>query len=96
MTVSDPKALENAKVDLEDIKEAVTFEPDPYRAVEGSHAVAVLTEWGLYKDLDYQRVMDSMEKPAFIFDGRNILDHKKLHEMGFNVYAIGKAPLVHF
>jgi UDPglucose 6-dehydrogenase len=34
-----------------------------------------------------------MVKPAFIFDGRNILDHQKLHEIGFNVYAIGKPPL---
>ena len=34
-----------------------------------------------------------MEKPAFIFDGRNILDHKRLFSIGFNVFAIGKVPL---
>ena len=38
----------------------------------------------------------SMIQPAFIFDGRNILDHKALHDLGFNVYAIGKPPLTHF
>ena len=37
-----------------------------------------------------------MVKPAFIFDGRNILDHRRLYELGFNVYAVGKAPLTHF
>jgi UDPglucose 6-dehydrogenase len=37
-----------------------------------------------------------MEKPAFIFDGRNILDHRRLFEMGFNVFPIGKRPLKHF
>jgi len=94
--VSDPKALKNAEKDLEDIKDNVTFEGDPYRAAEGSHAIAVLTEWALYKGLDYERILKSMEQPAFIFDGRNVLDHKRLFEMGFNVLAIGKAPLKHF
>jgi UDPglucose 6-dehydrogenase len=37
-----------------------------------------------------------MNKPAFVFDGRNVLDHKMLHKKGFNVYRIGKTPLVHF
>jgi UDPglucose 6-dehydrogenase len=37
-----------------------------------------------------------MEKPAFIFDGRNILDHQRLFEMGFNVLAIGEPPQLHF
>ena len=37
-----------------------------------------------------------MVKPAFIFDGRNILDHRRLYELGFNVYAVGKTPLTHF
>ncbi len=37
-----------------------------------------------------------MKKPAFIFDGRNILNHKELFDIGFNVYPIGKASLTHF
>jgi UDPglucose 6-dehydrogenase len=74
----------------------VTFESDPYRAAEGAHAIAILTEWDLYKDLDYDRIFASMVRPTFIFDGRNILDHKELFEIGFNVFAIGKAPLKHF
>jgi len=96
VVISDPKALENAKNDLEDVKEGVTFEIDPYKAAEDTHAIAILTEWALYLDLDYKKIYESMVKPAFIFDGRNILDHKKLFEIGFNVFAIGKAPLKHF
>ena len=63
---------------------------DPYVAAEGSHAIAVLTEWDEFKDLDYERIFQSMLKPAFIFDGRNILDLEKLQSIGFEVFGIGK------
>jgi UDPglucose 6-dehydrogenase len=96
VVISDPKALENARQDLKDIREGVTFEPDPYKAAEGSHAIALLTEWDIYRELDYKVMLETMEKPAFIFDGRNILDHKYLFDLGFNVFAIGKKPLKHF
>ena len=43
----------------------------------------------------YRAIFDSMEKPAFVFDGRNILDHEALHAIGFNVFPIGKPPLKH-
>jgi UDPglucose 6-dehydrogenase len=96
VVITDPKALDNARQDLHDVKEGLSFEADPYCAAEGAHAVALLTDWKLYQDLDYQRILRSMERPAFLFDGRNLLDHKKLFELGFNVFAIGKAPLKHF
>jgi UDPglucose 6-dehydrogenase len=95
LVITDPKAIDNAKVDLMDI-DGITYEPDPYKAAIGCDAIAVMTEWKLYTELDYKRIYDAMAKPAFIFDGRNILDHKRLHEIGFNVYPIGKPPLVHF
>jgi UDPglucose 6-dehydrogenase len=95
VVITDPKALDNARQDLQDVKEGLSFEADPYRAAEGAHAVALLTDWKLYQDLDYQRILRSMERPAFLFDGRNLLDHHKLFELGFNVFAIGKAPLKH-
>ena len=59
-------------------------------ACDGAHAVAVLTEWDEFKTLDWKKVFDSMVKPAFVFDGRNILDHAHLRELGFIVYALGK------
>ncbi len=96
VVITDPKALENARLDLAEVDGNVSFEEDPYRAAEGAHAIAVLTEWDLYRTLDYERIFRSMIWPAFLFDGRNILDHERLHEIGFNVFAIGKAPLKHF
>jgi UDPglucose 6-dehydrogenase len=93
--VTDPKAIDNAKRDLVGLEDRVCYELDPYVAAEGAHAIAVMTEWALYEELDYQRIFDSMTKPAFIFDGRNILDHRALHEIGFNVYPIGSPALTH-
>lgn len=68
-----------------------TFEEDAYAACNGAHAVCVLTEWDIFTELDFQRVYDSMVKPAFIFDGRNILPHSDLKKIGFNVFALGKS-----
>jgi UDPglucose 6-dehydrogenase len=59
-------------------------------ACKGAHGVAVLTEWDEFKDLDFQKIHDGMLKPAFLFDGRNILPHYRLKEIGFRVFAIGK------
>jgi UDPglucose 6-dehydrogenase len=96
VVITDPKALGRVKGDLEGQTDGVECEEDPYRAATGAHAIAILTEWKLYQELDYERIFASMEKPAVIFDGRNILDHRRLFSIGFNVFAIGKAPLKHF
>ena len=96
VVISDPHALENARLDLKDVADKVIFEPDPYAAVKEAHAIAVLTEWSSFKELDYKTIHDAMIKPAFLFDGRNILDHKKLYETGFNVYPLGKPARTHF
>ena len=63
---------------------------DAYEAVEGAHALAILTEWDEFRDLDYRKIYDRMMKPAFIFDGRNIANRKELIDIGFKVYAIGR------
>lgn len=63
---------------------------DPYEAMQNSHAIAVLTEWDEFKTYDWQAIFDQMIKPAFVFDGRNILDKAKLEKIGFKVYQIGK------
>lgn len=68
---------------------------DPYTAADGAHAIAVLTEWDEFKTIDFQKIYTTMLKPAFVFDGRNILDHEALRAIGFRVYAIGK-PLEPF
>jgi len=95
VVVSDPKAIANAKIEMPDLLDQIEFELDPYKAAEGAHAVALLTDWKEYEELDYQRIYDSMAKPAFIFDGRNMLDHQALFDIGFEVYSIGKGLKTH-
>jgi len=94
LSITDPHALENAKNDLVGL-EGIEYIADPYSAAKGAHCIALMTAWEEYLSLDYQKIFDSMEKPAFFFDGRNHLDHQKLFDIGFNVFPIGKAPLLH-
>jgi len=81
------------KVRHEEIKElfpkAIT-ETDPYEGAKAAHALVVLTEWDEFKGYDYQKIFDGMLRPAFLFDGRNILDHDKLSKTGFQVFAVGE------
>jgi len=95
VVISDPKALDNARIDLADHQERIVFEEDPYLAAQNAQAIALLTEWELYRGLDYRKIFQSMKKPAFIFDGRNLLNHSELYEIGFNVFPIGKPALSH-
>jgi len=96
VVITDPKAILNAKDDLKGAMGKVTYVEDPYEAAAGCCAIGVMTEWSLYKDLDYREIYGKMAKPAFVFDGRNILDHEALHEIGFNVFPVGKPPLTHY
>ncbi len=96
LVITDPKALKNAKIDLQNIDADVKYVEDPYEAAAGSYAIAIMTEWDIYKDLNYEKIYNSMIKPAFFFDGRNIVDHQRLFEIGFNVFPIGKPALTHF
>lgn len=89
ITITDPKALGNAKMDLADL-EGVSYELDEYKAVEGADAVVVMTDWRHYSTLDWQKIFDLMRKPALVFDTRNCLDGVKLKEIGFKVLNIGK------
>lgn len=73
-----------------EFKDCVEIAHDPYAACEGAHAIAIMTEWDEFKNYDYEKIYAKMAKPAFIFDGRLILDHEKLQKIGFEVYAIGK------
>jgi len=72
------------------LDESVITSEDAYKACEGAHAVCILTEWDEFKTLDYKKIYESMSKPAFLFDGRLIMDHKALRDIGFEVHAIGK------
>lgn len=90
LSIVDPKALENARKDLEGIDHAVTYERDAYKAAKRAHALVLLTEWSEFRDLDFERIFRGMEKPAFVFDGRNLLDSDRLARIGFHVLPVGK------
>ena len=93
--IHDPKALENAREDLRGMQGDVEFVEDAYQACKGAHSIALVTQWQEYRELDFQRIHDEMVKPAFMFDGRNHLDPQSLHQIGFNVFPLGKKPLLH-
>ena len=73
------------------MKNLITNVPSALEAATGAHAIAVMTEWDEFATMDYSKVYSVMSKPAFIFDGRNILPHAELRKIGFEVYAIGKS-----
>ena len=93
LLIYDPK-VEAAKIynDLETDEENpnVVICSDPNQTFEKSQAIVVLTEWDEFKDIDYEAAYKTMRKPAWAFDGRNVLDHKKLSEIGFEIRSIGK------
>lgn len=62
---------------------------DPYEACKDAHAIALLTEWDEFKTYDWQKIYKGMQKPAFVFDGRNLLNKKELEQIGFVYQAIG-------
>lgn len=74
----------------------ITTASSAIEAATGAHAIALMTEWDEFTTLDYTQIYAAMSKPAFIFDGRNILPHAALREIGFEVYAIGKPSVKTF
>ncbi len=74
----------------EENAKGISIETDPYETCKDAHAIAVLTEWDEFKTYDWQKIYDNMLKPAFVFDGRNILDGKELEKIGFKYQGIGK------
>ncbi|MEL1240085.1 UDP-glucose 6-dehydrogenase [Flavobacterium flavipallidum] len=75
--------------DADENAESVLSFENPYEACSGAHAVAILTEWDEFVAYDWQKIYDAMQKPAFVFDGRNILNAVELEKIGFVYQAIG-------
>lgn len=99
LSIYDPKVpAEKIFIDLDylnsrspdDNKSLVSVDNDPYEAMKDAHAVAILTEWDEFKSFDWKKVKESMKKPAFIFDGRKILNKQQLEDLGFIYYSIGE------
>jgi len=70
-------------------RKGVTVVKSSYEACDNAHAIAVLTEWDEFKQIDWKKIYDQMLKPAFLFDGRRLLEPKTKKEIGFEFYAIG-------
>lgn len=75
---------------MKDLLRNVIVHSDPYSLCKNAHAIAVLTDWDEFIDYDWEKIYSGMKKPAFIFDGRNILDAPKLRGIGFEIRGIGK------
>ncbi|XP_063727545.1 UDP-glucose 6-dehydrogenase-like [Symsagittifera roscoffensis] len=98
LQIYDPKVTEKQmRWEIGQLTEAealkgssITVCSSAYEACDQSHAVVVCTEWDEFKTLDYKKIYDSMAKPAFLFDGRLLLEHSKLQKIGFKVACVGK------
>ena len=102
ITVYDPKvSKERIYEDLdylgtrspEDNRRLLKVVNDPYDACRDAHAVAILTEWDEFKEYDWEKIYDAVGKPAFVFDGRKILDHNAMSKIGFHYSAIGVSKI---
>ncbi|KAK3863964.1 hypothetical protein Pcinc_030315 [Petrolisthes cinctipes] len=100
LNIYDPK-VERQQIESDLTSARATSEPerveklihiytDPYQAVTDAHAIVILTEWDEFKTYDYKKMLSVMKKPAFLFDGRKILDHESLINLGFHTETIGK------
>ena len=90
IVITDPKALGHVAEDLGELAAKIKTTTDPYAAAKDADAIVLLTDWEEYKALDYKKLYEGMRKPAFLFDGRNILPHAQLRKLGFEVKAVGK------
>ncbi|MDO7137088.1 UDP-glucose 6-dehydrogenase [Algibacter lectus] len=98
ISVYDPKVIEeriyadleylNTRLEEEN-RQLLTVKTNPYQACEGVHAVALLTEWDEFMDLDWNKIYANMQKPAFVFDGRGLLNKDTMEAIGFVYYKIG-------
>ncbi|WP_353170663.1 UDP-glucose 6-dehydrogenase [Flavobacterium sp.] len=98
IAVFDPKVEENQILSdlnylesrsVEENKKYISVEKNGYDACNKAHAIAILTEWDEFKTYDWQKIYDNMLKPAFVFDGRNVLNKAALEKIGFIYQAIG-------
>jgi len=102
--IYDPKVPKNqilediryccSETEFEHIKNNVKIYENAYDASYNSDAIVVCTEWDEFKTYDYEKIYNNMNRPSYVFDGRLILDHKKLKRIGFEVETIGKNLLL--
>jgi len=99
LAIYDPKVSEvkiqadlnflNSRSEKENKANTENFQ-SPYEAAKNAHAIAIITEWEEFKKYDWNKMYAIMKKPAFIFDGRNLLNKKEMNTIGFEYYTIGQ------
>lgn len=93
LAIYDPKVEEAVIEKILDLKDNGEICSDAYEACEGADGVVILTEWDEFRALDLEKIYKGMNRPAFLFDGRNVIDGKRAKEIGFEVFSIGKGDL---
>ncbi len=100
VVVYDPKVPEEriyADLDylgtrsLKENRDLLQVVKEPIEITKEAHAIAILTEWDEFKTYDWNNIFENMLKPAFVFDGRRILDKETMEDIGFNYYKIGQS-----
>lgn len=100
LVIYDPKvSAETIYADLdylntrspEENRRLLTVVNDPIEAIQDAHAIAILTEWDEFKTYNWEEIYSQMLKPAFVFDGRRLLDKTVMDSLGFKYYKIGQS-----
>ena len=86
--LSDLERITNLPINQ--LSSKITIHSNSSEIFQKAHAVVILTEWDAFKSYDYEAIKKQMFEPAFLFDGRNILDPTKIKQIGFQYYGIGK------
>ncbi len=86
----DLKIVAGSKAEYKAMKKNLHYHTEPYPAMKEAHAIAILTEWDEFKTYDWSSIYKNMLKPAFVFDGRNILNDTEMNGLGFKYKGIGK------
>ncbi|KAJ7024456.1 UDP-glucose dehydrogenase [Mycena alexandri] len=81
-------------IPLESIKKQVTIHKSALDACRDAEAVVIATEWKEFKEIAWEEVYKYMKKPAFVFDGRLLVDAERLGAIGFKVTTIGRSALL--
>lgn len=74
---------------VEEIEAGISVFSEVYELCKDAHAIAILTEWDEFKEYDWKMIYENMKKPAFLFDGRNILNGENMENIGFVYNGIG-------
>ena len=90
ITAYDPEANETSKAVL---KDKIKYTDGSYQALDNADALLIVTEWNEFRSPDFNKIKSLLKQPV-IFDGRNLYDPKKMKEINFTYYSVGRMPVV--